>query len=200
MNQHIINSWWELPGNTHVKSIYQAVPAIIIWELWKRRNTLKHEGKISNTKLIYQVMHTLILFLKIKRNNFKYAPYNWSAVLEAINNYSPKVKVFPVLWTTSNEGWFKINTDGASRGNPGSSWAFCIRNEKGEVMQAQARELEDPCTNTQAEAMAIAKALRYIVDTYMDNILIENDSLLLKIIIQKTWEVPWHIINLVEEI
>ncbi|XP_060212295.1 uncharacterized protein LOC132639929 [Lycium barbarum] len=92
----IINSWWDMPGKPHVKCIYQVVPAIIIWELWKRRNTMRHDGKVSITKLIYQVMHTLIQFMKVRKRNFKYAPYRWSVVVEALQRYSSQVKVIQV--------------------------------------------------------------------------------------------------------
>ncbi|XP_059310637.1 uncharacterized protein LOC132061989 [Lycium ferocissimum] len=168
-----------------------AVPAIILWEIWKRRNTLRHEGKMSNTKLIYQVMHTLISFMKVSKRNFKYAPYNWNSVVESLNRYSQPIKATTVVWRLPDKGWIKVNTDGASRGNPGrSSWGFCVRNERGDILRAQAQELVDSwSTNTQAEAMAILKALKYLDDNQMD-----------KFIIQRTWEVPWQIFTTMEEI
>ncbi|XP_060210427.1 uncharacterized protein LOC132637337 [Lycium barbarum] len=82
---------------------------------------------------------------------------------ENLQRYSPKIRVTPVTWRTPDIGWIKVNTDGPSRGNPGrSSWAFCVRDERGDVIQAQAREIEDlQSTNTEAEALAILQALRY---------------------------------------
>ncbi|XP_060190777.1 uncharacterized protein LOC132620077 [Lycium barbarum] len=81
--------------------------------------------------------------------------------IENLQRYSPKIRVTPVTWRTLDIGWIKVNTDGASRGNPGrSSWAFCVRDERGDVIQAQAREIEDlQSTNTEAEALAILQAL-----------------------------------------
>ncbi|MEX7539411.1 ribonuclease H family protein, partial [Providencia rettgeri] len=81
----------------------------------------------------------------------------------------------------------KVNTDGASRGNPGrSSWAFCVRDERRDVIQVQARKIEDiQSTNTEAEALAILQALRYLKDNQWDQIRIEIDSLLLKNSIQR---------------
>ncbi|XP_059306276.1 uncharacterized protein LOC132057675 [Lycium ferocissimum] len=43
----VINQWWDTPVNSHVKYIFQAIPSIIVWELWKRRNAIKHGGKMS---------------------------------------------------------------------------------------------------------------------------------------------------------
>ncbi|XP_060190319.1 uncharacterized protein LOC132619425 [Lycium barbarum] len=93
----------------------------------------------------------------------QYAPYNWSVIVESLQRYSPKIRVTPVTWRTPDIGWIKVNTDGASRGNAGrSSWAFCVRDERGDVIQAQAREIEDlQSTNTEAEALTILQALRY---------------------------------------
>ncbi|XP_059290521.1 uncharacterized protein LOC132044056 [Lycium ferocissimum] len=198
----VINKWWDLSVQPELRYIYKAVPAIILWEIWKRRNTLRHEGKMTTTKLIYQVMHTLIMFMKVRRRNFKYAPYKWSSVVEALNRYSQPIKVSIVIWKFPDRGWIKVNTDGASRGNPGrSSWGFCVRDENGDVIQAQAKEMEDHMsTNTQAETMAILQALRYLDDNQADRIVIETDSLILKNIIQRVWEVPWQIANMMEDI
>ncbi|XP_060186235.1 uncharacterized protein LOC132615631 [Lycium barbarum] len=85
---------------------------------------------------------------------------------QADKRYSPKRRVTPVIWRTPDIGWIKVNTDGTSRGSPGrSSWAFCVRDERGDVIQAQSREIEDlQSTNTEAEALAILQALGYLKD------------------------------------
>ncbi|XP_060210297.1 uncharacterized protein LOC132637182 [Lycium barbarum] len=134
----------------------------------------------------------------VRMKNFRYAPYNWSVIVESLQRYSPKVRVTRVTWRTPDIGWIKVSTDGASRGNPGrSSWAFCVRDERGDVIQAHAREIEDlQSTNTEAEALAILQALRYLKDNQWDQIMIETDSLLLKNIIQRTWEIPLQIITM----
>ncbi|MCD7453913.1 hypothetical protein HAX54_022669 [Datura stramonium] len=99
-------------------------------------------------------------------------------------------------------GWIKCITNGASRGSPGrSSWGFCVRNDNGDIVQAQAEEIEDTyCTNSQAEAMAIIQALRYVNGTQEQRVIIETDSMQLEKVIQKTWKVPWKIVTIIEEI
>lgn len=99
-------------------------------------------------------------------------------------------------------GCIKCNTNGASRGNPGrSSWSFCVRNHSGNIIHAQAQEMEDTnSTNTQAEAMAILQALKFINNTQSTQVIIETDSVLLEKVIHKTWEVPWQIVNVMEQI
>lgn len=73
----VINLWWEAPANLYIREVRTAIPAIILWELWKRRNAMKHGGKISHEKLMYQIMHTIVLMLKVRKSNFKYTPYDW---------------------------------------------------------------------------------------------------------------------------
>ncbi|XP_060182526.1 uncharacterized protein LOC132612227 [Lycium barbarum] len=61
--------------------------------------------------------------------------------------------------------------------------------------------MDDPLsTNTQAEALAILQAMKYLEATQRDKILIETDSLLLRNIVEKVWEVPWQIVTIVKEI
>uniref|UniRef100_A0A1U7Y3W8 Uncharacterized protein LOC104240759 n=1 Tax=Nicotiana sylvestris TaxID=4096 RepID=A0A1U7Y3W8_NICSY len=56
-------------------------------------------------------------------------------------------------------GWLKVNTDGASRGNPGrSSIGFCIGNENGDIVKSVGKEIEET-TNIVAEAKV--EALRF---------------------------------------
>lgn len=45
---------------------------------------------------------------------------------------SSKIDIGKTSNMLAKQGWIKYNTDGASKGNPGSSsWAFCLRNVKG---------------------------------------------------------------------
>lgn len=58
---------------------------------------------------------------------------------------------------------------------------LCVRNEKADVLQAQAKAIEDPLSiNTQVEALAILQAMRYIGIQLIDRIVTETDYLLLK--------------------
>ncbi|KAK4379881.1 hypothetical protein RND71_001743 [Anisodus tanguticus] len=119
--------------------------------------------------------------------------------MKAIYGYSHVVRVTKVIWKSPESKWVKVNTDGASRENPGkSSWGFCMRDSNEDIIQAQAKEIEeDPSTNTQAEAIA---PLRYVETIQMDRIWIETDSLLIKNIVERVWEVPWKIITIIKEI
>lgn len=44
--KQIIRHWWYAQCCLKLKPLFQAVPAIITWELWKRRNAGKHGGSV----------------------------------------------------------------------------------------------------------------------------------------------------------
>ncbi|XP_075079806.1 uncharacterized protein LOC142165070 [Nicotiana tabacum] len=74
--------------------------------------------------------------------------HKWQDLLPMMENFTHKLKVTKVMWEFPSAGWVKVNTDGASRGNPGrSSISFCIRNENGDIVKSVGREIEET-TNT----------------------------------------------------
>ncbi|KAH0698803.1 hypothetical protein KY284_013018 [Solanum tuberosum] len=149
----IAQRWWEYEGSPKLQQTMKAIPAIVIWELWKRKNAKRH-GKE------YQL----------------------------------------VQWSRLEEGWIKCNTDGASKGNPGvSSYGFCIRNENGDLLYAEAKRI-GITTNMVAELTGIWQALRYCKAQGYDHIKLETDSLSLKNMIRKEWRIPWELNERIEEI
>ncbi|XP_060170694.1 uncharacterized protein LOC132601635 [Lycium barbarum] len=134
---------------------------------------------------------------KVRRGNFRYAPYKWSKVVELLESYTQPTKIIPVWWKAPERGWVTVNTDGASRGNPGrSSWGFCVRDEMGNLIQAQAQEMVNPLsTNTEAEAMAILQALRYLQNNLAENIIVNMIEEVWRLIGNKTVVVQHIFVN-----
>lgn len=61
---------------------------------------------------------------------------------------------------------FFINTDGASRGNPGpAAYGYIIKDSKGEILHQEGGVL-GKTTNNVAEYTAVVKALEYIAQYY----------------------------------
>ncbi|XP_059277510.1 uncharacterized protein LOC132031531 [Lycium ferocissimum] len=73
-----------------------------------------------------------------------------------------------------------------------SSAAFCIRNDRGDLMYAAARTLNDT-TNICAEAIAIGDGIEYCVTHQFLPVIMETDSLALLNIIRQIWSIPWNI-------
>lgn len=117
-----------------------------------------------------------------------------------MENYTPRLKVDKAIWEFAMVGWTKINTGGASRGNPGrSSVGYCLRYEHGDVIYACGKEIQE-ATNTLAKTVAIQEALRYCINHDVSNIWIQPDSKMIKNIIEGIWKPPWIVNEHVEEI
>ncbi|XP_075083401.1 uncharacterized protein LOC142167142 [Nicotiana tabacum] len=127
-------------------------------------------------------------------------PHKWPDLIQNLEQYTPVLKVTKVFWEFPFEGWIKVNTDGASRGNHGRrSISFVLRDEDGDVIYALGREVP-PATNNEAEALAILEALRYCVDHRFTQFWLQTDSMIMKNVLNGNWMPPWNITKYVEEI
>lgn len=43
--QQVFQRWWKHPANVYLKPLYQALPCVVVWELWKRRNKRSGERR-----------------------------------------------------------------------------------------------------------------------------------------------------------
>lgn len=60
--------WWGAYVNKGLKPYYIAMPSVIIWELWRRRNNSKHDGKRSSIqRVIHNVIHKMHKLLKVRK-------------------------------------------------------------------------------------------------------------------------------------
>lgn len=95
---------------------------------------------------------------------------------------------------------FKCNTDGACRGDPGiSSYSFYLRDCHGDLVYAEAQEI-GITTVMEAESSTIIWCLRYCSNRNIQNVIVETNSLSLLKIIRGIWQIPWHIMEHIEEI
>ncbi|XP_075109238.1 uncharacterized protein LOC142181027 [Nicotiana tabacum] len=146
--QMVIRHWWYAQCCPKLKPLFQAVRAIITWELWKRRNAGKHGGSVSTNRMIHEINRTFHQLARVR-----------------------------VTWQLPFHGWYKCNTDGSSKGNPGpSSLGFCVRNDEGDVVYARAVGL-GVTTNVVAEAKSILQGLEYYVEHDLHPLILETDSL-----------------------
>uniref|UniRef100_A0A1U7VHC3 Uncharacterized protein LOC104213858 n=1 Tax=Nicotiana sylvestris TaxID=4096 RepID=A0A1U7VHC3_NICSY len=81
--------------------------ALFMWKVWKAKLPLDDFLKRALVKVIKPGMDML--------------PHKWQDLLVMMENFTPKLKVTKVMWEFPSAGWLKVNTDGASRGNPGRS-------------------------------------------------------------------------------
>ncbi|XP_075101861.1 uncharacterized protein LOC142177287 [Nicotiana tabacum] len=156
--KQIIRHWLYAQCCPKLKPLFQVVPAIITWELWKRRNTGKHGGSVSTNRVIHEINRTLHQLARLLFH-----------------------------------GWYKCNTDGASKGNPvPSSLGFCVRDDEGDVVYARSADL-GVTTNVVVEAKVILQGLEYCVKHDLYPLILEIDSLVMKKAIEGEWDPPWLI-------
>ncbi|KAH0669712.1 hypothetical protein KY289_024205 [Solanum tuberosum] len=169
--------WWEYEGNPKLQQIMKAIPTIITWELWKRRNSIRHDKKVSFDKMFSQCQMTVHQLIKVKYPWLKNISLQWSEMFDLLQRYRPTLFYHIVWWTRPKEDWINCNTYGASRGNPGmSSYGFCLRDSSGDLPYAEAKRIGF-ATNLVAEVTTIWKALRYCKEQGYANIFLETDSL-----------------------
>uniref|UniRef100_M1AL57 RNase H family protein n=1 Tax=Solanum tuberosum TaxID=4113 RepID=M1AL57_SOLTU len=198
--QQLIFKWWEHKASNKLEQIMKAVPTIIIWELWKRRNARRHGKKSSYNWMFYQCQLTIHQLIKVKFMWLRHISHHWTEMVDTLQRYKPTLYYHIVSWRPPEEGWITCNTDGASKGNPGqSAYGFCIRNIEGDLIHAEAESI-GLATNMEAEVHAIWKGLQFCLRQVFVQVRLETDSLVLKNMIIRNWRIPWELVEKMEEI
>ena len=102
-----------------------------------------------------------------------------SEFFHLIGSYSKVKNVvsIPIKWVAPPLGWFKLNTDGSSLGNPGlARGAGIIRNHLGDWVGGFSRAI-GYTTSVQVELRALKDGLILAIDLGILNLEIEMDSL-----------------------
>ncbi|KAH0678618.1 hypothetical protein KY284_019703 [Solanum tuberosum] len=195
-----IMKWWGVQSKAAIKSYYRALPTFIIWELWRRRNKKKHEGRsLSLPRIIHNVARNMHMLIKVRRPHMNVSG-SWAEMLNELEENRTMLKTIMVKWEYPPKGWVKYNTDGASRGNPGlSSYDFCLRNDRGDIIDAEGATIEST-TITVAEAKAILEASKHCKEQNHNQIIIQTDSMLMYKVLTEEWAIPWNIADTIEEI
>ncbi|WMV08231.1 hypothetical protein MTR67_001616 [Solanum verrucosum] len=191
--RQVIQLWWEADCGSKLKPMLHVVPIFIIWKLWKRRNIVKHGGCMSTHNMVREINKHLYLFAKNRYPWLKNLPNTWPMIVKLLEEYSPLVCCRVVYWMHPPVGRYKCNTDGTSKGNPGpSSTTFCIPNEEGNLIFAEASVIE-ACYAIVAEVKAFKAGLKYCIENDLLPIIMETDSFIIKKVLDGVWEVPWSI-------
>ncbi|XP_019257601.1 PREDICTED: uncharacterized protein LOC109235804 [Nicotiana attenuata] len=199
LHQAIVKCW-TADAIPRLKPIMQALPSIIVWELWKRRNSYRYGEAVTINRVVYQISTTLQSLIRIRKLAIQHVSNRWPDMIKLMEQYTPNLKFTKVMWEFPELGWIKVNTDGAARGNPGrSSIGFVVRDEQGDVLYAYGKEISEG-TNTTAEAKAIYEALKYCIQHGYVLIDIHTDSMLLKNVIIGEWKPPWILGTVIDEI
>ncbi|KAF5450654.1 hypothetical protein F2P56_030985, partial [Juglans regia] len=105
-----------------------------------------------------------------------------------------------VGWKKPRDGWYKLNTDGCSLGNPRRlGVGGVIRDEKGDLRLAYAEEIPEG-TNNNAELISLLHGLRHCRDMGLQLVEVEMDSNILVNWLRKSICGIWYLEDFWEEI
>ncbi|KAH0641918.1 hypothetical protein KY290_033533 [Solanum tuberosum] len=94
------------------------------------------------------------------------------------------------------DGWYKCNTDDASKGNPGpSSAAFCVRNCFGDIVVVKGKRIPNSTS-----LVAINEGNNLCIDRNLLPLIVETDSHTIIQLLEERWEVPWSVVMEVDAI
>lgn len=168
------------------------LPLLILWYIWRERKDAKHGNiKFSAIRIIYGVVMHLSRAMHVD-----WSGDNNAAQLMKIHVQKPTyliTQITQVRWQRPDEGWFKLNADGASTGNLSPSGIDgLIQNWDAEVIEAfhQSIGLQ---TNLVAELWALVRGLELVAEKSITKLWIEVDSITLIQLINVPRMVNWQI-------
>ncbi|PHU04431.1 hypothetical protein BC332_25253 [Capsicum chinense] len=131
--------------------------------------------------------------------------YNWEfAPLEIDNLHLSLLRdalnTEMMVWSIPISSRFKLNTDGCSKGNPGSAGGRGIlRDENGQMILAYS-EYYGECSNNVAESKATLHRITWFMKNGFKDMYIESYSMLVGKIINEQTKVHFHIMPIIHQI
>lgn len=102
--KQLILTWWDCPGPAKLRRVFQAVLAIVMWELWKRRNAIRHGNDYSFNWMLHQSLQTIAQVIKSNYSWLSTTPPYWNDMVEVLANYRPRLYYQKVVWKPRGEG------------------------------------------------------------------------------------------------
>lgn len=62
--QQLLITWWRIQAPSKLNKVLKMVPALVMWELWRRRNALRHDERYSLNWMSYQCHKALFYYIK----------------------------------------------------------------------------------------------------------------------------------------
>ncbi|XP_016486311.2 uncharacterized protein LOC107806632 [Nicotiana tabacum] len=87
-----ITKCWTAKVCLRLKPVMQALPSCVVWELWKRRNSMKYGEGVTTSRVIYQVSSHLQALVKVRKPGMDVVPHKWQDLLARMENFTHKLK------------------------------------------------------------------------------------------------------------
>ena len=123
MVKHAVIQWWLRPAkNKWLRLVYQVLPSLICWHLWKARNVALWEGKVLTAMQVHRfVLSDLCVIFQVHYKDMEVGRYSWPSFYASLVGWKKPTKVILDRWIPPVLKFLKLNTDGYSLGNPGRS-------------------------------------------------------------------------------
>src|SRR4051812_7434369 len=188
----LIRWWTKSKGSSLYSWLLRVLPCYILWNLWKSRNKAMFDSTVMNHSNIITAVQsqTCDTF-----HAFKLSLHRGKVSSEALTSFNlptcdKKLNTQLVIWKKPNLNIFKLNVDGASKGNPGIAGAGgLIRNSEGDFITGFFSYLERH-TSFYAETQAIYTGLKLAYEFNLTHVWLKSDSELLVKILNGLIEPP----------
>eukprot|EP00253_Pinus_taeda_P024057 PITA_24057 len=188
-----LRNWPQKPYQSNIlNSLWQIIPGIVMWNLWKERNRRIFKNQSMDVQQVWQIIiknvqETLSIRCwsqeDFPSNNKEQAVWNnWKIHLSSTNFLSSsfnKQKDIPSHWSPPPPNSFMLNFDGASKGNPGETgYGGAVRNPQGQVLKVFFGSIGWN-TNNVAKLEGLWKGLNIAQKEGFSPLIVEGDSQIL---------------------
>ncbi|KAL0303262.1 UNVERIFIED_CONTAM: putative ribonuclease H protein [Sesamum radiatum] len=194
---------WKL-NPRHSLKLRDVIPMIILWNIWTSRNDAKHRKKPFNAQVI--ISKTWYHLQNLCRSNI-WKPEHLKGDAFAVGLLKLKIpetqnyqNCKTVYWLKPDPGWVKLNTNGASKGNPGLAGAGGnVREYEGKVIFAFSEPI-GLTNNMVAEMHVVLRGLGICLKKGFSKVWLELDALYIIHLISKQVRGAWYIQNMLQHI
>eukprot|EP00253_Pinus_taeda_P002816 PITA_02816 len=188
-----LRNWNQAPYHSKLlNSLWQLIPGLLMWNLWKERNIRLFKGQHQTLEQIWTILlnnikeslsiHTWAAEEFPTKPQEKSIWDNWQISLSPSPNASKRLPTKlkkPTVWSPPTRNVFKLNFDGASKGNPGQSrYVGAFRDYHGtpHLIYTSTKGWD---TNNLAELEGLWQGLLLEKDHNLFPLIIEGDSQIL---------------------
>lgn len=190
---HTLRQWPKHPYKSEILNyLWTLIPGMVLWNIWKERNNRIFKNKCAPIEIIWSRLHeNLKETIQLKAWAIEDLPTadaeknilnNWQLGLpqgSLKNRCSHNRTEDNSRWTPPPQNSFKLNFDGASRGNPGEAgFGGILRNHKGKPLQIYYGHMGWD-TNNAAEMEGLWQGLMISKNLNMHPLIVEGDSQIL---------------------
>ncbi|OMO85295.1 reverse transcriptase [Corchorus capsularis] len=131
----------------------------LLWEIWLERNQVVFKNVRVRENLVSRAFNKAVEFFSL------------TGRIKRVQSISA-----PVSWKPPDQGWFKVNCDGSSLGNPGKAGAgSLLRDEMGNWIAGTSRHI-GRASNFLAELWALKDGLALAKSLNVKKIIVELDA------------------------